>query len=103
MPSLKDVELKINAVKKTKQITKAMKMVAAAKLNRSQGKMLAARPYSHKLTKLVEHLAGAVGGGVNPCRVELEQALEVLTGVVDAQSVERDLGERGAGVEVIRI
>ena len=50
---------RIRSVKSTQQITKAMKMVAAAKLNRSQGKMLAARPYARQLVRLVQHLAGA--------------------------------------------
>ncbi len=49
---------RIRSVKSTQQITKAMKMVAASKLQRSQGNMLAARPYSHKLTELMEQLAG---------------------------------------------
>ncbi len=49
---------RIRSVKSTQQITKAMKMVAASKLQRSQGNMLAARPYSHKLTDLMEQLAG---------------------------------------------
>jgi len=49
---------RIRSVKNTQQITKAMKMVAAAKLARSQGKMLAARPYSQKLTELMTQLAG---------------------------------------------
>ncbi len=49
---------RIRSVKNTQQITKAMKMVAAAKLNRSQGNMLAARPYSQKLTELMQQLAG---------------------------------------------
>ena len=49
---------RIRSVKSTQQITKAMKMVAAAKLQRSQGKMLAARPYSQKLTELMQELAG---------------------------------------------
>ena len=49
---------RIRSVKNTQQITKAMKMVAAAKLQRSQGKMLAARPYSHKLAELMQQLAG---------------------------------------------
>jgi F-type H+-transporting ATPase subunit gamma len=53
---------RIRSVKSTQQITKAMKMVAAAKLNRSQGKMLAARPYARKLVKLVQHLASAADG-----------------------------------------
>ncbi|PID79030.1 ATP synthase F1 subunit gamma [bacterium DOLZORAL124_64_63] len=49
---------RIRSVKNTQQITKAMKMVAASKLNRSQGNMLAARPYSQKLTELMQQLAG---------------------------------------------
>ena len=48
---------RIRSVKNTQQITKAMKMVAAAKLRRSQGNMLAARPYSRKLTELMTQLA----------------------------------------------
>ena len=49
---------RIRSVKNTQQITKAMKMVAASKLQRAQGKMLAARPYSQKLTELMQQLAG---------------------------------------------
>ena len=49
---------RIRSVKSTQQITKAMKMVAASKLQRSQGKMLAARPYSRKLAELMGQLAG---------------------------------------------
>ena len=48
---------RIRSVKSTQQITKAMKMVAASKLQRSQGKMLAARPYSRKLAELMGQLA----------------------------------------------
>jgi len=62
---VKTLNKRIRSVKSTQQITKAMKMVAAAKLNRSQGKMLAARPYARKLVKLVQHLAGAADGA-NP-------------------------------------
>jgi F-type H+-transporting ATPase subunit gamma len=57
---VKALNKRIRSVKSTQQITKAMKMVAAAKLNRSQSRMLAARPYAHKLTALVQQLAGAV-------------------------------------------
>jgi F-type H+-transporting ATPase subunit gamma len=56
---LKAINKRIRSVKNTQQITKAMKMVAAAKLQRSQGRMLAARPYSRKLTELLEQLAEA--------------------------------------------
>ncbi len=48
---------RIRSVKNTQQITKAMKMVAASKLQRQQGKMLAARPYAHKLGDLMQQLA----------------------------------------------
>ncbi len=48
---------RIRSVKSTQQITKAMKMVAASKLQRQQGKMLAARPYARKLTELMQQLA----------------------------------------------
>lgn len=55
---VKILNKRIRSVKNTQQITKAMKMVAASKLQRSQGKMLAARPYSRKLTELMQQLAG---------------------------------------------
>nr|MEE4269775.1 ATP synthase F1 subunit gamma [Candidatus Krumholzibacteria bacterium] len=55
---VKILNKRIRSVKSTQQITKAMKMVAAAKLQRAQGKMLAARPYSQKLTELMTQLAG---------------------------------------------
>jgi len=56
---VKTLNKRIRSVKNTQQITKAMKMVAAAKLQRSQGRMLAARPYSQKLTQLMAQLAKA--------------------------------------------
>jgi F-type H+-transporting ATPase subunit gamma len=55
---VKQLNTRIRSVKNTQQITKAMKMVAASKLQRSQGNMLAARPYSKKLTELMQQLAG---------------------------------------------
>lgn len=55
---VKILNKRIRSVKNTQQITKAMKMVAAAKLQRSQGRMVAARPYARKLTELMQQLAG---------------------------------------------
>jgi len=57
MPSLKDIKKRIGSVKNTEQITKAMKMVAAAKLRRAQEAAVAARPYAAKLHEVVSHLA----------------------------------------------
>src|SRR5258706_3647858 len=55
MPALIDIRRRIRSVKNTQQITKAMKMVSAAKLRRAQEAMFAARPYARKL---VEGLGG---------------------------------------------
>ncbi|WP_029914456.1 ATP synthase F1 subunit gamma [Pelobacter seleniigenes] len=57
MPSLKDIKKRISSVKNTQQITKAMKMVAAAKLRRAQEAAVAARPYAEKMHTVLSHLA----------------------------------------------
>ncbi|MEW6327369.1 MAG: ATP synthase F1 subunit gamma [Thermodesulfobacteriota bacterium] len=57
MPTLKDVKRKIGAVKKTQQITKAMNMVAAAKLRGAQGKMENFRPYASKFAEVIGSLS----------------------------------------------
>ena len=51
MPSIKEVKNRIGSVKSTQQLTKAMKMVAAAKLKKAQDKVLQLRPYSKNLMK----------------------------------------------------
>lgn len=56
--SLKELDRRIRTVKNTQQITRAMKMVAAAKLRRSQDRLVAARPYAAKLDELLAGLAG---------------------------------------------
>ncbi len=57
MPSLQSLRRKIASVKNTQKITKAMKMVAAAKLKRAQDRILASRPYAHRLRDVVGRLA----------------------------------------------
>ena len=57
MPSLRDIQRKITSVKKTQQITSAMKMVAAAKLRRAQERVIAARPYARKMFAVIANLA----------------------------------------------
>ena len=66
MASLKSIRKRINSVKNTRQITKAMKMVAAAKLRRAQEGVLAARPYAEKLGEVLRRLAVSGGEGVGP-------------------------------------
>ncbi len=57
MPSLKDIKKRIGTVKNTQQITKAMKMVSAAKLRRAQDAVTAARPYADKMLDVLSSLA----------------------------------------------
>jgi len=56
MATLRDIRRRIKGVQNTEQITKAMKMVAAAKLRRAQENVISARPYARKISGLVDHL-----------------------------------------------
>ena len=60
MPSIKEVKNRIVSVRSTQQLTKAMKMVAAAKLKRAQDKVLQLRPYSNKLNDILFNLSNSV-------------------------------------------
>ena len=66
MPSLQSVRRKIASVKKTQKITKAMKMVAAAKLKRTQSRILAARPYALKMRDTIRNLSLRVNRDTHP-------------------------------------
>lgn len=66
MPSLQSVRRKIDSVKKTQKITKAMKMVAAAKLKRTQNRILAARPYALKMRETMRNLSRRVNREAHP-------------------------------------
>ena len=59
MATVSDIKRRIRSVKSTQQITKAMKMVAAAKLRRTQGAVVAARPYSAKLKEVLSRLVAS--------------------------------------------
>lgn len=56
MATLRDIKVRIKGVQNTQQITKAMKMVAAAKLRRAQENILNARPYARKISTMLSHL-----------------------------------------------
>ncbi|MES1157035.1 MAG: F0F1 ATP synthase subunit gamma [Alphaproteobacteria bacterium] len=66
MPSLKEFRNRIASVKSTQKITKAMQMVAAAKLKRAQGAAEAARPYADRMARVIANLAAAVKGDSAP-------------------------------------
>lgn len=66
MATLRDIKSRITGVKNTQQITKAMKMVAAARLRRAQENILNARPYSRKIGDVLTHLLSIEKNIINP-------------------------------------
>ncbi len=70
MPSLKAIRKRITTVKNTQKITRAMKLVAAAKLRRAQDAIIAARPYAHSLERVVGELADKAGRDSHPLLAE---------------------------------
>jgi F-type H+-transporting ATPase subunit gamma len=115
MPSLKAIRNRIQTVKNTQKITKAMKLVAAARLRRAQDALLAARPYAQSLEGVVAELAARTGDESHPLLTErpLNRILLVpitsdrgLAGGFNAQvtrAVERFLRERKADGTPIEI
>lgn len=80
MATLREIRRRIAGVKSTQKITKAMKMVAAAKLRRAQDAIISARPYARKMNELLQHLAGAVENATNPLLIPrpIERVLLVV-------------------------
>ena len=117
MPSLKVIRRRIASVKNTQKITRAMKMVAAARLNRAQLRIKALRPYAVKTAEVLRSLAGRAGGDEEGAHQLLAQRpvkrvlLLVLTsdrGLAGAfnssiqRAAERKIAElRGEGLEVL--
>jgi len=89
MASLKDLKIRISSVKSTQKITAAMKMVAAAKLRRSQGAAESARPYASRMERMVASLAQSVEG------VEGAPALLAGTGKSDVHLIALCTSDRG--------
>lgn len=82
MATLRDIKRRIVGVKNTQQITKAMKMVAAARLRRAQENILNARPYSNKIAEVLQHLLNIEKGFNNPLFIQRDVkrvALVVVT------------------------
>ena len=77
MATLRDILRKISAVKKTRQITRAMNMVAAAKLRTSQGKMENFDPYARKFSEVLENLSSRIDPEIHPLLNKKEQVSKV--------------------------
>src|SRR5436305_633161 len=113
MPSLIDIRRRIRSVKNTQQITKAMKMVSAAKLRRAQDRALASRPYADMMRRVLSNVAVAAAGNEEASRLPLlqvrdEKRIQVvvvtsdrgLAGAFNAnllRRTQRFMDERGGG------
>lgn len=78
MANLKEVRVRIQSVNSTQQITKAMKMVAAAKLRRAQEAITQMRPYSNKLSALLQNLSAAAGADFESPYLQVRPVEKVL-------------------------
>ncbi|MBW1709145.1 MAG: ATP synthase F1 subunit gamma [Deltaproteobacteria bacterium] len=77
MATLKDIQRKIAAVKKTQQITRAMNMVAAAKLRTAQGRIENFRPYASKFADLIAKLAVGIETGIHPFLMQPDEVKKI--------------------------
>jgi len=82
MANLIDIRRRIRSVKNTQQITKAMKMISAARLRRAQDRILAARPYALELRKVIGNIAARAGGRLRHPLLEKRPEHKVLLVVV---------------------
>ena len=76
MPSLIDIRRRIRSVKNTQQITKAMKMVSAAKLRRAQDRAIASRPYANMMARVLSNVAAAAAASEETAELPLLQVRE---------------------------
>ncbi len=84
MASLRDIRTRINSVRNTQQVTRAMKMVAAAKLRRAQERIFRTRPYAYQLGKIIAHLKGHIDPTSHPLFEVRERVDAVLLVIVTA-------------------
>nr|WP_298990757.1 ATP synthase F1 subunit gamma [uncultured Polaribacter sp.] len=82
MANLKEIRNRITSIKSTMQITSAMKMVSAAKLKKAQDAIIAMRPYSSKLTELLQNLSATLDGDTGGAYSKQREVSKVLLVVV---------------------
>ncbi|WP_297182479.1 F0F1 ATP synthase subunit gamma, partial [uncultured Enorma sp.] len=78
MPNLHDIERRINSVSSTKQITRTMQMVAAAKIRRASERVAAATPYSDSMTEMLANVAERAIGAENALLQKHDEVKRVL-------------------------
>ena len=117
MATLRDIQRKIGAVKKTQQITRAMNMVASAKLRGAQSRMEAFRPYAEKYGEVMKSVAERVEPDAHPLLIRREVkrvAILLVTAdrglcgsfntnlIAKAEKEARARTEKGAGSQLFR-
>ncbi|GAB4368600.1 MAG: ATP synthase F1 subunit gamma [Calditrichia bacterium] len=83
MATLREIRRRINSVRSTQQITRAMKMVASARLRKAQERILAARPYAYQIDEMIRHLIATIEVPESPL-LEEREAQRVLIVAVTA-------------------
>lgn len=89
MPNLKDIKSRISSVQNTKKITKAMKMVAAAKVKKAENTVKAARPFSDELLFLFRKMLATVGE-YSTSGLKIEKALDNYPALLDKREVKTE-------------
>lgn len=89
MPNLHDIERRIGSVSSTKQITRTMEMVAAAKIRLAGERVAAATPYAESMVEMLANVAKRVGGSENALLRKHDEVKNVLIVVV--------VSDRGSG------
>jgi len=84
MANLRDIRNRIDSVENTKQVTRAMKMVAAAKLRRAQERIFQTRPYAYKIREITEHLKDELDPTAHPFFQEPEEKDGALVIIITA-------------------
>ena len=83
MPNLKDIKNRIQSVQSTKKITRAMKMVAAAKVKKAEYTVKATRPFTRELYNMFEKLLSSVGGKYSTFTLKVEHAIDNYPKILD--------------------
>jgi F-type H+-transporting ATPase subunit gamma len=91
MPSLLDIRRRVRAVKSTQQITKAMKMIAAARLRRAQERIVNARPFAQQMLRVLNSLASRVDPSAHPLLAQPDEAQSDLPTLLIVITADRGL------------
>ena len=91
MANLKEVKERISSVTSTRQITSAMKMVAAAKMRRAQENMEQARPYTHRLSEMLDSLILEIDRNMLPEPKSVDTMTDVVAPRSELESSIRDV------------